>query len=209
MRRTLFGGLVALVVALAAAPAASAQETFTPVFKAPYRAFSDHEFGATLSFPDYADFGLEGFYTYGKGTNDFGLRGGIVSVEDGFGDSDTRFVIGGNFRTRVISYNESFPLDGALTVGVGGMFGGGDELFVIPVGVSLGRRLQLEGSSTTFTPYVHPVLAPVFGSGDSEVEFALGLGVDVNIARNLSARVSAGVGDALFEGVGFSLAFVR
>jgi len=206
MRRILFGSLVALVAALAAAPAASAQETFTPVFKAPYRTFNDSEFGASLSFPSGADFGLEGFYTYGKGTNDFGLRGGIVSFDNGF-DSDTRFVIGGNFRTRVISYNESFPLDGALTVGFGGLFGSGAEVFTIPVGVSLGRRLQLEGSSTTFTPYVHPVLAPVFGEGDSEVEFALGLGVDINFARNLSARVSAGVGD--IEGVGFSLAFVR
>ncbi|HTC24475.1 MAG TPA: hypothetical protein VK688_08940, partial [Gemmatimonadales bacterium] len=57
-----------VVVVLAAIPVtrAAAQETGTPVFKAPYRAFSSHEFGGAISFPSGApDFAIEGFYSYG------------------------------------------------------------------------------------------------------------------------------------------------
>lgn len=203
MRRSFVNGLVAVLVLVLGAGQASAQETLTPNFKAPYRSFEEYEFGASLSFPENSDFGLEGFYTFGSRQNDFGLRGGFIRIAEDF----TRYVIGGNFRTRVVTATESFPLDGALTVGAGAIFGDGDDFFDIPVGVSLGRRLTLEGSSTTFTPFAHPVLVPVFGGGDSDVNFALGLGVDINFSRNLSARVHGGIGD--IEGIGLSLAFIH
>ncbi len=45
-----------------------------------------------------------------------------------------RILLGGNFRTRVLSYSESFPLDGALTVGAGLNVGDGDDLIYLPVG---------------------------------------------------------------------------
>ena len=64
MRRRLCGGLlVAACVALAASGSA-AQETGTPMFKAPYRAFTSHEFGAlTLrSRVEAVSYALEGFY---------------------------------------------------------------------------------------------------------------------------------------------------
>jgi len=47
--------------ALAFGAPAAAQETGTPVFSAPYRAFSTHELGLSLSAPGGADLGLEGF----------------------------------------------------------------------------------------------------------------------------------------------------
>ncbi len=205
MRRRLCGGLlVAALVALVATESA-AQETGTPIFKAPYRAFTNHEFGASLSDPgDAADFALEGFYSYGRGNNDFGLRAGFA---DGAGDLDTRFLLGGDFRTRVVSYSEGFPLDGALTVGFGTNMGDGPDLFFLPVGVSLGRRFELEGSKTTFTPYAHPVIVPTFGSGDDDVNFALGLGVDVRFSESWAIRASGGLGD--IEGVGISLTYLR
>src|SRR5512134_283143 len=79
MRRSVCAFFV-LLAGAGLASVASAQETGTPVFKAPYRAFQSHEFGANLSFPEGpADFGLEGFYTYGYNRFDIGLRGGIVS----------------------------------------------------------------------------------------------------------------------------------
>jgi hypothetical protein len=205
MRRRLCGGLlVAAVVALCAGNL-TAQETGTPIFKAPYRAFANHEFGASLSDPgSAADFALEGFYSYGQGNNDFGVRAGFA---DGTGALGTRFLLGGNFRTRVVSYSESFPLDGALTVGLGTSLGDGPDLFFLPVGVSLGRRFELEGSKTTFTPYVHPVIVPTFGGGDDDVNFALGLGVDVRFSQSLAVRASGGLGD--IEGVGISLTYIR
>lgn len=205
MRRRLCGGLlVAALVALVASESA-AQETGTPIFKAPYRAFTNHEFGASLSDPgSAADFALEGFYSYGQGNNDFGLRAGFA---DGAGNLDTRFLLGGNFRTRIVSYSESFPLDGALTVGFGTQLGSGPDLFFLPVGISLGRRFELEGSKTTFTPYIHPVMVPTFGSGTDQVNLALGLGVDVRFSQTWALRASGGLGD--IEGVGISLTYIR
>ena len=205
MSRSLCGGLlVAALVGLGSSTLA-AQETGTPIFKAPYRAFTNHEFGASLSDPgDAADFALEGFYSYGRGNNDFGIQAGFA---DGAGGLDTRFLLGGDFRTRVVSYSESFPLDGALTVGFGTNLGDGPDLFFLPVGISLGRRFELEGSRTTFTPYAHPVIVPTFGSGDDDVNFALGLGVDIRFSQTWSVRASGGLGD--IEGVGVSLTYVR
>jgi opacity protein-like surface antigen len=206
MRRRLCGGLlVAALVALSASNSA-AQETGTPIFKAPYRAFTNHEFGASLSDPgDAADFALEGFYRYGQGSNDFSLRAGFA---DGTGDLGTRFLVGGDFRTRIVSYSESFPLDGALTVGLGTSLGDGDDVFYIPVGVTVGRRFELEGSKTSFIPYAHPVIVPVLGSsGGDDVGFALGLGVDIRFSDSWAIRASGGLGD--IEGVGISLTYLR
>ena len=204
MRRSLCGGIAVLALLVLPAAAASAQETGTPNFKAPYRAFEEHEFGASFSDYEAVSGAFEGFYTYGRGQNDFGLRAGFA---DPSGEGDTRFVLGGNFRTQVLRYSESFPLDGALTLGLGGNIGDGDDVFFIPVGISLGRRFDVEGSNTTFVPYVHPVLVPTFGGASDDVEFALGLGVNVNLSDRWAVRASGGLGD--IEGIGLSVAYVR
>ena len=75
------------------------------------------------------------------------------------------------------------------------------------MGISLGRRFELEGSKTSFIPYVHPVLVPTFGGGDSDVDFALGLGVDIRFSEQWAVRASGGLGD--IEGVGISVAYIR
>ena len=206
MRRRLCGGLLVLALAGFGADSLSAQETGTPLFKAPYRAFTSHEFGAAISDPgEGVSFALEGFYGYGRGNNDFGIRAGFANPD---GVADTRFLLGGDFRTRIVSYSESFPLDGALTVGAGLNLGDGDDLIYIPVGISLGRRFELEGSKTTFTPYVHPVIVPLLGAaGGDDVGFSLGLGVDLRFSETWAARVSGGQGD--IEGVGVALTYVR
>ena len=203
MRPRLCGGILAFALLAGAAGSVAAQETLTPVYKAPYRAFENHEFGASISDPgEGVDFALEGFYRYGRGQQDFSIRGGFADVAG----NDTRFLIGGDFRTQVVSYSESFPLDGALTVGVGGNFGEGDDVFAVPVGISLGRRFDLEGSSTTFVPYAHPVIVPVFG-GNDDVLFSLGLGVDIRFSERWAVRASGGLGD--IEGVALTVAYIR
>ena len=204
MRRSLCGGIV--VLALLALPAASAlaQETGTPNFKAPYRAFDNHEFGASFSDYEGVSGALEGFYRYGRGQNDFGLRAGLA---DPSGEGDTRFLVGGEFRTQVLQYSEDFPPDGALTVGLGANIGTGDDVVLLPVGVTLGRRFEVEGSSTTLVPYVHPTLVPPFGGPEDDVQFALGLGVDVRFSERWAIRASGGLGD--IEGIGLSLAYIR
>jgi opacity protein-like surface antigen len=205
MRRDLCGVFLALALLAGAVSSASAQETGTPVFKAPYRAFTNHELGVSFSDPgEGVSLALEGFYRYGRGSNDFSIRGGF---EDLNGDAGTRVLIGGDFRTQVVSYSESFPLDGSLTLGLGANVGDGDDAYYIPVGISLGRRFDLEGSNTTFVPYAHPVIVPRFGGGDSEVDFALGLGVDIKFSEEWAVRASGGLGD--IEGVGIGVAYIR
>lgn len=204
MRHSVWGGILVLALVGGVASRSVAQETGTPIFKAPYRAFETHEFGVSLSDAEGIDFALEGFYRYGQGANDFSIRGGFADVEGG---GDAAFLIGGDFRTKVVTYSESFPLDGSLTLGLGGIFGEGDDRFLIPVGISLGRRFDLEGSETTFVPYFHPVIVPSFGGNDEDVDFALGLGVDIKFSETLALRASGGLGD--IEGVGISLAYIR
>ncbi len=196
--------LAATALFLGGTTVSRAQETGTPIFKAPYRAFEHHEFGGSISDYEGVSVALEGFYRYGSGRNDFGLRAGFADPE---GRADTRLLLGGEFRTQVVNYSESFPLDGSLTLGLGTNIGDGDDFFLVPVGISLGRRFDVEGSSTTFVPYAHPVLVPVFGGNDSEVQFALGLGVDIRFSESLAIRASGGLGD--IEGVGISVAYLR
>jgi hypothetical protein len=204
MHRSLYGGAVALALCALPVVPAVAQETGTPVFRAPYRAFDQREFGASISDPgEGAGIAFEGFYRFGKDKNDFGIRAGVADSDA----EDNTFLIGGDFRTQVVNYSEQFPLDGALTVGFGALFGTDQEdVFLLPVGISLGRRFDIEGSSTTFVPYVHPNLVPVFGGGD-DLQFTLGLGVDVRFGEQWAVRASGGLGD--IEGVGLSVAYLR
>jgi len=205
MRRSVCGGIVVLALLALPAVSAVAQETGTPIFKAPYRVFQQHEFGASLSDPgEGASFALEGFYRYGRGPHDFSARAGFLDFE---GDA-SGILLGGDFRTQVVNYSDAFPLDGALTVGLGGIIGEDvDDTFLLPIGISLGRRFDVEGSTTTFVPYVHPNIVPVFGGADDDVEFTLGLGVDIRFGEQWAARASGGLGD--IEGVGISLAYLR
>jgi hypothetical protein len=204
MRRSVCGGILVLALLAGSAASALAQETGTPIFKAPHRAFESHEFGGSLADPgDLGDLSLEGFYRFGKGQHDFSIRAGLLD-----GPGDTGFLLGGDFRTQVLSYSESFPLDGALTLGLGGIFAGDfDDIVLLPVGISLGRRFDVEGSSTRFVPYVHPNIVPVFGGGGDDVEFTLGLGVDIKFGEQWAVRASGGLGD--IEGVGVTLAYLR
>jgi hypothetical protein len=191
----------AAAATLAVAASAAAQETGTPVFSAPYRAFAKHELGLSLSAPESADLGLEGFYSFASGRNDFGLRVGFLD------DQNADFVIGGRFRTRLITHSEDFPLDGALTLGVGGVFYDGGSVVRVPIGLSLGRRIDSKSSGLSFVPYLQPVLVPTFSEGDSRMDFALGLGLDIRLTRRFDLRVSGAVGD--LEGFAVSFAWVR
>ena len=101
MRRNVCGGMLVLALLGGAAGTSTAQETGTPIFKAPYRAFTSHEVGVSLSDPgEGVSFALEGFYRYGKDANDFSLRGGFADLN---GSGGTRLLIGGDFRTQVVS----------------------------------------------------------------------------------------------------------
>ena len=205
IRRSAVIGLVAILLG---ASRASAQETGTPVFKAPYRAFQHWELGASLSDPKGASYAVEGFYSFGSGPNDFGIRGGIVVDRSTGGNAAA---IGADFRRRIIHASSKFPLDGAIVVGAGTQLGEGIDSYYLPFGLSLGRRIDLENSKTSFVPYFEPVIVPTFYSGannpGSSVDFALGLGVDIRFGGAIDLRVSGGIGD--IDGVAIGVAWVH
>lgn len=206
MRRN---AIVALVLGgmLAGFGQAEAQTTGMPIFQAPYRAFQHHELGVALADPG-AGVALLGFYSYGSGPHDIGLRAGFHSVNraGALGGDYTALLLGADFRTRVLTHTEDFPLDGALTVGLGASIANAVTVGYVPIGLSLGRRVDLEGSSTSFVPYVQPVLTPTFGDR-SDLDFSVGLGVDIRFSPRLDLRVSGGIGDN--DGVSVSLAWLR
>jgi hypothetical protein len=186
---------------------ALAQATGTPSFNAPYRAFSKSEFGATISFPTDRDFALEGQYRFGYENFDLGLRAGLMQPQGG---ANAVFVIGGEGRTRVITHTEDFPLDGALIVGVGGQFVSGNSLALIPIGLSLGRRIDPPDTQVSIIPYVQPTLFIRSGGGlGTDALFGFGLGGDFRLSKVFDARVSVGLGDRFVEGIAFSAVWVH
>lgn len=191
--------LIAAALLLCGAAPLTAQTTGTPVFMAPSRAFRTLEVGGSLSDPG-PGWALEGFYRYGYEAFDIGFRAGIRD------NGETRALLGVDGRARVISHSEAFPLDGAVTVGFGGELGD-HSIGFIPIGLSLGRRFDLKDSDVSMSPYVHPLLVPIFGDRD-DVEVALGIGVDVRLTKQLDLRVSGAIG-AFYEGLSVSLAFLR
>lgn len=194
--------LLAALCLVVTAPLA-AQSTGTPVFHAPYRAFDRYEIGANVS--DAGNIAIEGFYGFShSGARwDFAIRGGVQDNGDCSG-CKAGLLLGVDARYRVIDQTEDFPLDGALITGAGAhLVSGGSRLF-IPIGLSLGRRVQFENSNSSLVPYVEPVIVPAFGDGDSDVLVALGLGADLRINRRFELRLGIGIGDIENFSVGFS-----
>jgi hypothetical protein len=198
MRRNLLAAALLLFVSTPLA----AQSTGTPVFHAPYRIFDRYEFGMNIS--DAGNLAVEGFYGFSHtGAKwDFALRGGVLDT----GGDNAVVLLGLDARYRVIDQTEDFPLDGALITGVGAQLVSGGSALLIPIGLSLGRRINFEGSTVSLVPYAEPVLVPIFGSGDSDVLVALGIGADLRINRRFELRLGIGVGDIENFSLGFSIA---
>jgi hypothetical protein len=180
------------------------QATGMPSFNAPYRAFTRSEIGIVLSFPNGGGTAFEGAYRMSSGQFDIGFRGGIFEPNGG---GDAVLLIGAEARQRVVTHTEDFPLDGALIVGIGGAFVSGSSALFVPVGLSLGRRVNPKDSKISIVPYVQPTGVLVAGNGNSDFLFALGLGADFRLSPRFDARISAGLGD--LEGVSLSAVWVH
>ena len=199
-----------VVVALVAgiATAARAQATGMPSFNAPYPAFKRSELGAVFSFPDGGGNGFEGVYRVATGGNlDVGFRLGLF---DPSGSGNSVFLAGAEARTRVIKHTADFPLDGSIIFGAGAdLVKDGSTLFV-PVGLSLGRRIEPQGTTIKIVPYVQPTFSFVAGEGRSSgVEFGFGLGADFRLSPVLDARISGGLGDRPLTGVSIAGVWVH
>ncbi len=197
--------LTSLVVGalLAGATTLAAQATGTTTFNAPYRAFTRSEIGLLLSFPNGGGTAFEGAYRFASGKFDLGFKGGIFSPG---GTAKTVLLAGVEARERVLTHTVDFPLDGALVVGVGGNFVSGASTLIVPVGLSLGRRIDPPGSQVSIVPYVQPTMFLV-ADGGSNVNFTLGIGADFRLSRVFDARLSAGLGD--LKGVSIGAVWVH
>jgi len=198
--------LLLVGVTLMGTAQAAAQATALPSFLAPYRAFERSEFGAILSFADGISFGLEGEYRLSAGSFDIGFRAGYVDPDAA--NASGFFVFGAEGRQRIIAHTEDFPLDGALILGAGAVLQDQNEFLNIPVGLSLGRRIDPEGSQISIVPYVQPTLFVLAGNSVGDhVQFALGLGVDFRLSPRFDARLSGGIGD--LEGISIGAAWLH
>src|SRR3990172_6713919 len=192
MRREVASLLLAALVR-AGAKAASAQATGTTTFNAPYRAFQRSEIGVLMSFPSGGGTAVEGAYRRAGGKFDLGFKAGFLDPD---GPGDVIVLLGAEARQRVITHTVDFPLDGALILGVGGNFVSNNSALVVPVGLSLGRRVDPQGSTVSIVPYVQPTLFLLAGNNVADhVQFALGLGADFRLSRAFDARLSAGLVD--------------
>ena len=202
MRRSLMlAGLVTVLLA----PGLTAQTIATPVFKSPYRAFKKTELAGYLSDPGSGvSLALQGEYRMARPTFDWGVTFGYMDAQGG---GKNLFGAGIDARAQIARHTKDFPLDASGTLGFGALFSDGNRGFLIPFGVTLGRQVQLENSKVSFVPYVNPVIAPTFGDLLDDVQFALGLGVDIALTPSFDVRVSGSLGD--LEGVGIGLAWHR
>jgi hypothetical protein len=183
--RLLIAGL-----ALSLAIPLGAQTTGMPSYNAPYRAFVRSEIGVVVSFPTGGT-GFEGEYRYARSRFDLGLRAGMFAPNGG---GNTSLLLGAEARERVITHTVDFPLDGAVLVGAGLQLVSGASALFIPVGLSLGRRVEPRHSSISIVPYVQPT-AFLIVDGGTNLKFALGFGADFRLSHLFDARFSAGIGD--------------
>ena len=195
---------LSLLMIVGLASQAAGQATGMPSFNAPYRAFARSEIGIVVSFPNGGGTAFEGAYRMSSGKFDLGFRGGIF---DPGGAGKTALLVGAEARQRVVTHTADFPLDGALVVGIGAALVSGSSGVFVPVGLSLGRRVDPKDAQISIVPYVQPTALLVAGNGTSDLLFALGLGADFRLSPRFDARVSAGLGD--LEGVSISAVWVH
>lgn len=198
--------VVAVVAVAGVVPLARAQVTGMPSFNAPYRAFQRSEFGAVLSFPDGGGTGFEGVYRYASGALDVGLRGGFFTPG---GTGKTALLAGVEARERVITHTSDFPLDGALVFGAGADLVSGGSTLNLPVGLSLGRRVDPHGATVSIVPYVQPTTAFIVGDRPSTLVFGFGIGADFRLSRVFDARLAGGLGDHPLRGVSIGAVWVH
>jgi hypothetical protein len=211
-----FIAVMATTATFAAAPRAQAQAWHYPAFQPP--SIATREF----------NFAVAGGDVYGT-TGIFQWREGIgpdthLSLDLGFADADfgdTGFLIGGGIGQRLMRSTPETPIDLVLTGGLYGEFGVKPSFVRIPIGVAVGHRFPIQGTTTAITPFVHPRLSIDACLSDCDLGFGQDIGTkvkvnfdfgaDFEVTRTLSLRGALTVGGiSEFDskvGFGFGLAF--
>ena len=193
----------ALLLVAAASPATA--QSFYPSFQQPRVVSREFNFGIA----DGDDL-TPLVFQWREGT----APGTQLSLDLGLADPDvegmdTFFMVGGQYGRMLTQARADMPLDIMLTVGVFSQFGNDLTLVGVPVGVSVGHRFPLAGTSMAITPYVHPRVsldyASFDGESDTEVNITFDIGGNLELSPQLALRVTALFGDA--DAIGLSLAW--
>lgn len=175
-----------------------------PMFMPPH---PGEDIGGYFLIPDHYDWGLEGLWRQ-EGNLNLGLRGGLGQHNDG----GTDWFLGAETYGSVLE-GPTAAVDISWVLGAGATFAeGGATWLRIPFGVSIGKTLQ--ANTLTLTPYVLPRIAydliSVNSNNDSELNFAIDLGADMQVSPTVKLRVG-GTLDASdsrdFQNFGIGLAF--
>ena len=123
---------------------------------------------------------------------------------------ETFFMAGGQYARVLTQARPDMPLDLLLTVGIFGQFGNDVTSIGVPVGVSVGHRFPLTGTSMAITPYIHPRVSLDYASfndqSDTEVNIVFDLGGNLEMTPQLALRLSAMLGNDA-DAFGISLAW--
>lgn len=135
----------------------------------------------------------------------FSMEGGVADPDVGRADL---IVFGGvGMAWQLSTASEEVPLDFLLTSGAYVAIGNGTR-FRVPVGISVGKRFDLEGSMA-LTPYIHPRLSVDLCSNcgrGSDVGVSFDLGANLELSRTISIRASGlFIGTESFDDEGFGI----
>ena len=193
----------AMLLAVVATPALA--QSFYPSFQQP-RVVS-REFNFAIADGD----GLTPLvFQWREGTS----PGTQLSLDLGLADPDndaldTFFMVGGQYARMLTQARADMPLDILLAAGLFGRFGNDFTSVGVPVGVSVGHRFPLTGTSMAVTPYVHPRVSLDYVSfadeNDTEVNITFDVGGSLELTPQLALRLTAMFGD--IDAVGLSLAW--
>lgn len=201
MRKTVIGAVVLLM--LGAASSANAQDVPSvwdaPSFLGP-RPGSD--IGVYLVDGEGSSFGLHGLWRTDESMN-LGLRVGYLDTA-----GDGILLFGAETWGDVLLESTDFPLDLTWTAGVGAWVDGSTTVSV-PVGLSIGKTLELEDSPIAIQLYGHPRLALVIFENvnndlDLDLDGQFDLGSDIFLSPDVTLRVAASLGR--FDALGIGLA---
>ncbi len=143
-----------------------------------------------------------------------------LSLDLGLADPDVQgadlfFMVGGQYARMITQARADMPLDIMLTVGLFTLFGNDVTALGVPVGVSVGHRFPITGTSMAITPYVHPRVSLDYVSlGDvdeTDINIGFDLGGSLELTPQLALRISAMLGGegplGDDDAIGFSLAW--
>ena len=193
----------AILLAVVGSPALA--QSFYPAFQQPR--IASREFNFAIADGD----GITPLiFQWREGT----APGTQLSLDLGLADPDvdgldTFFMVGGQYARMLTTARADMPLDILLAAGLFGQFGNDITSVGVPVGVSVGHRFPLTGTSMAITPYIHPRVSLDYASfadeSDTEVNITFDVGGNLELTPQLALRVSALFGDN--DVVGLSLAW--